>query len=84
MLTRTEIAEQLKEILLSADDRAQSAVTAATEDTKLQTELGLTSVSMLYLVIAIEEEFGIRFEGVSASDFRTFGDVIDYVEKKLQ
>ncbi len=84
MLTRNEIAEQLKEILLSADDRAQSAVAAATEDTKLQTELGLTSVSMLYLVIAIEEEFGIRFEGVSASDFATFGDVISYVEKKLQ
>ncbi len=84
MLTRNEIAEQLKEILLSADDRAQSAVASATEETKLQTGLGLTSVSMLYLVIAIEEEFGIRFEGVSASDFVTFGDVIRYVEKKLR
>ena len=84
MLTRTEIAEQLKEILLSADDRAQDAAAAATEETKLQTELGLSSVSMLYLVIAIEEEFGIRFEGVSAADFVTFGDVITYVENKLK
>ena len=84
MLTRPEITEKLKEILLSADDRSQSAVADAAEDTRLQTELGLTSVSMLYLVIAIEEEFGIRFEGVSASDFVTFGDVITYVEEKLK
>lgn len=84
MLTRAEIAERLKEILLSADDRAQDAVSAAGEDTKLQTGLGLSSVSMLYLVIAIEEEFGIRFEGVSVSDFQTLGDVITYVQGKLK
>ena len=84
MLTRAEIAERLKEILLSADDRAQDAVSGATEETKLQTGLGLSSVSMLYMVIAIEEEFGIRFEGVSVSDFQTLGDVITYVQGKLK
>ena len=34
---------------------------------------------MLYTVIGIEEMFGIRFENVGFDDFRTVGDVIDYI-----
>ena len=51
---------------------------------RLTADLGFTSVSMLYMVIAIEEEFDIRFENVGAADFDTLGEVIDYIEAKLQ
>ena len=44
----------------------------------------LASVSMLYMVIAIEEEFGIRFDDVGASDFVLLSDVVDYIEEKLK
>lgn len=81
---RTEILERLREILLAADDRNRAAVEACTDDTRLVADLGFSSVSMLYMVIAIEEEFGIRFENVGTADFETLGEVIDYVEKKLQ
>ena len=37
---------------------------------------------MLYLVIAIEESFGILFENVTMGDFVTLRDVVDYLEKK--
>ena len=37
---------------------------------------------MLYIVIAIEEMFNIRMDDVSFGDFRTVGDVADYIEKK--
>jgi acyl carrier protein len=36
------------------------------------------------MVIAIEEEFGIRFENVGTADFETLGQVVDYIEAKLK
>lgn len=83
-LTRTEITERLREILLAADDRNRDAAAACTEDSRLVADLGFSSVSMLYMVIAIEEEFDIRFDNVGARDFETLGQVIDYIEAKLK
>ena len=82
-MTREQIIDKLREILVAADGRGQSSVMNVTEDTNLFTDLGLTSVSMLYMVIAIEEDFNIRFEDVGAADFVTLGDVVDYIEAKL-
>lgn len=75
--------ERLRDILLVADDRNSAQIAACTEATNLTTELGLSSVGMLYLVIAIEETFDIRFENVGLGDFAMVGDVIDYIEAKL-
>ena len=47
-------------------------------------KLGLSSVGVLYVVIGIEEMFGIRFDDVGFSDFETLRDVIDYIEKKVR
>ena len=83
-MSRTEIIEKLKEILLAADDRNRDKVLACTEDSRLVADLGFSSVSMLYMVIAIEEEMNIRFDNVGASDFETLGDVVNYIEAKLK
>ena len=79
---RREILETLKDILRSADDRHPDAVETATEQTGLTTDLGLTSVSMLYLVIVMEDTFDIRFDDIGVTDFATVGDVIDYIIDK--
>lgn len=62
------------------------AVDAATltEGASLTRDVGLSSVGVLYVVIAIEEMFGVRFEGVGFGDFKTVGDVIDYIEAALK
>ena len=52
-MSRTEIIEKLKEILLAADDRNRDKVLACTEDSRLVADLGFSSVSMLYMVIAL-------------------------------
>ena len=82
-MNRAEIIEKLKEILLSADERNRAVVENCTEDSNLMTDFGMTSVGMLYIVIAIEEMFNIRMDDVSFGEFRTVGDVADYIEKKL-
>ena len=53
------------------------------EDASLVNDIGLSSVGVLYIVIGIEELFNIRFDDVGFADFSTVGDVIDYIEKKI-
>ncbi len=50
-------------------------------NTDLRTDLGLSSIGMLYFVITMETLFSVRFEGVGVEDFKTIGDVADYIEK---
>ncbi|MBQ2062183.1 MAG: hypothetical protein II458_05855 [Oscillospiraceae bacterium] len=84
-MTRAEIIDGLQDILLAADDRNTGALANCTEQSRLMADLGFSSVSMLYMVIAIEEKFDIRFDdNVGAADFATLGDVVDYIEKKLK
>lgn len=82
-MNRQEIFEKLKEIAeLTVQDPAILA--NMTEDSDLNTDLGLSSVGILYIVIAIEEMFNIRMDDVSFGDFKTVRDVADYIEKKLK
>ena len=80
MLTRAEIFDKLKEILIFADNNNRDKIDTCTENTKLVTELGFNSVSVLYMVIAIEESFGVVFDNATIGDFETIGDVITYIE----
>ncbi len=82
-MNRNEIIEKLKEILLFADDSSNDKIDSIGAETHLQNDLGLTSVNMLYLIIATEEEFGIRFTDIGMNEFGTVGDVADYIERKL-
>lgn len=84
MLSRAEIFEKLREILLFADAKNSAVIEQCDENTKLVTDLGFNSVSVLYMVIAIEESFGIVFDNVSMNDFDTIGDVVTYIEGKLK
>lgn len=77
-LTRSEIIAKLNDIMVMA----LGTQVEADESSNLTTDLGLNSVGLLYVVIAIEEFFGIRFDDVSFGDFQTVGDVVDYIEKK--
>ena len=84
MLSREEILQGLKRILLIMDPSKKDAINNADESTRLQEDLGLASVSLLYLVVAIEEEFGIEFDDLGVEDFKTVGQTIDYIENKLK
>ncbi|MBQ4062471.1 MAG: acyl carrier protein [Christensenellaceae bacterium] len=54
-----------------------------TKDTNLKTELGITSITVLLLVIGMEEEFGITFDNVKSDSFNTVGDVCEYIEARI-
>lgn len=83
-MKRSEIVEELKGILLAADERNRAKIEHCTESSKLLTDFGFTSVGILYMVIAIEETFDIRFDDLGVTDFETLGGVVDYIEAKLR
>lgn len=81
-MTRNEIKEKLTEIMIMAMPDAADSIRNCTEQSNLNTDLGLNSVGILFIIIAIEEFFSITFDNVNFGDFATVGDVLDYIEKK--
>ena len=82
-LSRNEIKEKLTDIMKMVMRERMPDVATLDESSTLVTDLGLNSVGVLYVVIAIEEFFGIEFENVGFGDFKTIGDVIDYIEQQI-
>ena len=68
---------------MDADERGSELVDKVSEQSRLTEDLGLSSVNMLYMIIATEEVFDIRFDDVGVNEFQTVGDVMDYSEGKL-
>lgn len=82
-MEHNEILKNLKDILVQMDPSKKEMMASVTEETKLSEDLGLTSVALIYMVVAIEEIFGIEFDDLSIDDFKTVGTTIKYIENKL-
>jgi len=83
-MSRNEIKEKLSEVIKMAMPSVAENLGELTEDSELVSDVGLSSVGVLYVVIAIEEFFNVRFDNVGFGDFKTIGDVLDYIENKLE
>ncbi len=53
-----------------------------TEDTVLIADLGLNSLDLVNLACIVEDEFDIEIPDRAIKDFKTVGDVIDFIEKQ--
>ena len=74
-MDRKDILEDLKEILQLI--KPSLDLSTVNEDTQLISDIGLDSLTIMLLSLAIENKFTIKFEG--AFKFNTVGDVIDYI-----
>lgn len=81
-MSRSEIFEKLKELIKLANTTSPESIETCSEESDLRTELGLTSIGVLFLAISIEQEFDIYFSDTSFDDFNKVKDVIDYIEKE--
>ena len=82
-MSRSEIIEKLKDVIKMVTGADDASLAQVQESSLLTTDLGLNSVGVLYVVIAIEEFFSIQFDDVGFGDFSTVGSVIDYIQKKV-
>ena len=56
--------------------------TGIQDTTNLQKDLGISSIGMLYMAMALEEEFSIKFSKEDLMKLATVADVIACVESK--
>lgn len=53
------------------------------ESASLREDMGINSIGMLYMAIALEEEFSIKFTNEDLQSLNTVADVIGCIEGKL-
>ena len=53
-----------------------------TEKTRLDDSLGLSSLSLIQLICALEDEFDIDIPNSEIKKFKTVNDIIKFLEKK--
>ena len=51
-------------------------------DSNLQKDMGISSIGMLYMAMALEEEFGIKFNNEDLMKLNTVADVIACIDSK--
>ena len=75
-MQREDILSELKEILKLI--KPSMDLSKVTEESQLVRDVGLDSLTILLLSLAIENKFGFKFDG--NPKFTTVGEVIDYIE----
>lgn len=80
-MTELEILEQLKKIFTLVINRSAD-VNNMTLDAKIISDLGVSSVGLIYFMVAIEEQFGIDMSDATFNSFETVGDVVQYIKAK--
>ena len=57
-------------------------LSALNENADLREDIGINSIGMLYMAMAIEEEFGVKFTNDDFPSMKTVADVITCIEGK--
>lgn len=82
-MSRQTIETQLKEAI-AREPRifVVKDLQAVTEADRLREDVGLDSVGLLYLVLAVEEQFDLDIDDAEevAEHFRTWGDLLTFIE----
>ena len=78
-MERETIFEGLKEVLVLI--KPSMDMTSINEDSQLVRDVGLDSLTILLLSLAVENKFAFKFEG--APKFNTVGEVIDYISSHV-
>ncbi len=53
------------------------------EDTNIRSSLGLNSLELINIAVAIEDEFGVEIPDREVSNLETLGDAIAIIEKYM-
>ena len=73
--------DRLKNLLVTVFD-GEIDPDSVDESSSLTEDIGLNSIGMLYMAMAIEEEFKVRMTNQDFSEIRTVADVVNKIESK--
>lgn len=81
-MSRAEILAKLKDIFKLVVHNGVS-VDNLDESANITLDLGVNSVALIYLVLAIEKTFKVEMRDVTYNSFKTVGEVVDYVYERI-
>ena len=55
-----------------------------TPEASLREDIGINSIGLLYMAMAVEEEFGIKFNNEDFASIQTVADVVSCIESKIK
>lgn len=73
--------DKIKQII--ADQLALDNASVISLDTSLMKDLEADSLDAVEIIMAIEDEFDIEIPDEEAEKFQTIGDIVKYVEEKV-
>lgn len=79
-MARQDVVTALKEVLV---DKLQVEADTVTEDANLFDDLGLDSIDLMTVVMAIEERFDIEVPDDELEDVTTIGQAADLLSAKV-
>ncbi|MBR5694806.1 MAG: acyl carrier protein [Paludibacteraceae bacterium] len=79
-MDKNELIEKVNRVL---SDEFEVEVSEISADKNIKETLNLDSLSLVDLVALIEEEFSVKIQGSEMSSIQTFGNLYDYLEKKI-
>ena len=82
-MERIDIITTLKEIIKKTCPQKGIDLDKVSEESSLKEDLGLDSIEVIVIALAIENEFGIEFSDYDVNTFETVGNVITYIKEKL-
>lgn len=72
--------DRIREIICRCVDIEPESLT---EDTNIRSDLGLNSLELINVAVAIEEEFDVEIPDREVANIETLGDAIAVIEKYL-
>jgi acyl carrier protein len=79
--SREEIVSGLAEVL---EEVAGTPTDKVTPEAAFDKDLDVDSLTMVEVVVACEERFGVRIPDEALEGLRTVGDAVDYIQKAGQ
>lgn len=80
-MERSEIAGRLSEVLVTELGLEEAKIT---EDAHFEEDLDVDSLGVVELLMALEDEFGVKIPDEEAESIMTVGQAIDVVHGKLR
>ena len=81
MMDKKEICEALEEIFKENFEQ-EIDIEKAGLGADLREDLGMSSIGLLYMAMAIEEKFGVKFSNDDFMKMKTIGDVVGKISEK--
>lgn len=73
--------ERLKKLLAEVYD-GEIDTDSITEDTRVVEDIGMKSIAMLYMAMAIEGEFNVSLTNEGLPKMQTVGDIMKLIEER--